>query len=63
MLLIHVWPQGGRSWIWVRFWERVRPAKRTAVRMKRCMVFVSVLVELMCLVDGLSEVTIERFTE
>lgn len=31
--------------------------------MKRCMVFVSVLVVLICVVDDLSEVTIERFTE
>lgn len=42
-------PQGGRSWIWVRFWEKVRPAKRAAVRMKSCMVFVCVcvMIELM----------------
>ncbi len=39
-------PQGGRSWIWVRFWEKVRPVKSAAVRMKRCMVSVCVMIDL-----------------
>lgn len=39
-------PQAGRAWIWERSWERVRPAKRAAVRMKSCMVFVYVRIEL-----------------
>ena len=35
-------PQGGRASISEMFWEKVRPAKRAAVRMKSCMVFVCV---------------------
>ena len=36
-------PQGGRLEICERSWANARPAKRAAVRMKRCIVFVCVM--------------------
>ena len=38
-------PQGGRASIWEMFWEKVKPAKRTAVKMKGCMVLGYVVLE------------------
>lgn len=57
-------PQAGRASIWERFWENVRPAKSTAVRMKSCMMFVYVIVdsEVGVDVDGLSDATTKSFT-